>query len=154
MASSALSFDQSSSKRARRKRAPNVVECSTIDLTLDDDDLPSVSLTNLETGYNDDICPEAKRVGEEFGYEYGLAAVLESKSRKLYAVCPQQKVNILTMVIGQCVQDEHEMKLVDCFGKFMTVTLKATGGVDIQQDDIVGKSEKKVLKLDSEKAKF
>ena len=46
------------------------------------------------------------------------------------------------MVIGQCVQDEHEMKLVDCFGKFMTVTLKATGGVDIQQDDIVGKSEK------------
>ena len=49
MASSALSFDQSSSKRARRKRAPNVVECSTIDLTLDDDDLPSVSLTNLET---------------------------------------------------------------------------------------------------------
>lgn len=138
MVDSLLSFDLPSKRRS--KRAPTVAESSTIDLTLDEDDLPSLSITNLETGYNDDICPEAKRVGEEFGYTYGLANVLESKSRKLYAVCPQQKVNILTCVIGQCIKDRHEMKLVDCFGKFMTVTLKPSRGVDLRQDDIVGKS--------------
>ena len=69
--------------------------------------------------------------------------MLATSERTAFFLPSLQKVNILTMVIGQCVQDEHEMKLVDCFGKFMTVTLKATGGVDIQQDDIVGKSGKK-----------
>merc|ERR1712106_563619 len=133
-----------------RKRAPpppdSVAESMTIDLTLDDDDDhendSSINLTSSiapqSTRYDtDDLCRSAKQVGEHFGYEYGLARVLASRNAQFYTVCPQLNANILTCVIGQIIIDGACFKLIDIFGMVTCAIIQTTGGIEVQNEDIL-----------------